>query len=162
MSTTPSLPLRIERHGLQIQVLTADTSREIDTAFKNLSTNDMTRSLSARARSSCLTCAIDSVGGPACDPRDIRLASARRGRRARELWNHRSYWRLPLTVHGRQSRALRQGVYPNAVCVARGANPIGRRVKLADLRDNSDLSRITNPTVKNHQRIAKYARAVEL
>ena len=42
------------------------------------------------------------------------------------------------------------------------ANPIGRRVKLADLRDNSDLSRITTPSVKDHQRIAKYARAIEL
>ena len=42
------------------------------------------------------------------------------------------------------------------------ANPIGRRVKLADLRDNSDLSRITNPSVKDHRRIAKYARAIEL
>ena len=41
-------------------------------------------------------------------------------------------------------------------------NPIGRRVKLADLRDNSDLSRITTPSVKDHQRIAKYARAIEL
>jgi hypothetical protein len=42
------------------------------------------------------------------------------------------------------------------------ANPIGRRVKLADLRDNSDLSRITNPSVEDHERIAKYARAIEL
>jgi hypothetical protein len=42
------------------------------------------------------------------------------------------------------------------------ANPIGRHVKLADLRDNSDLSRITNPSVKDHQRIAKYVRAIEL
>jgi hypothetical protein len=42
------------------------------------------------------------------------------------------------------------------------ANPIGRQVKLADLRDNSDLSRITNPSVKEHERIAKYARAIEL
>jgi (p)ppGpp synthase/HD superfamily hydrolase len=42
------------------------------------------------------------------------------------------------------------------------ANPIGRRVKLADLRDNSDLSRITTPSVKDHHRIAKYARAIEL
>ena len=41
-------------------------------------------------------------------------------------------------------------------------NPIGRRVKLADLRDNSDLSRITTPSVKDHQRIAKYVRAMEL
>ena len=42
------------------------------------------------------------------------------------------------------------------------ANPIGRRVKLADLRDNSDLSRITSPSVKDRQRIAQYARAIEL
>ena len=42
------------------------------------------------------------------------------------------------------------------------ANPIGRRVKLADLQDNSDLSRITNPSAKDFQRIAKYARAIEL
>jgi (p)ppGpp synthase/HD superfamily hydrolase len=42
------------------------------------------------------------------------------------------------------------------------ANPIGRRVKLADLRDNSDLSRITNPSAGDHERIAKYARAIEL
>ena len=41
-------------------------------------------------------------------------------------------------------------------------NPIGRRVKLADLRDNSDLARIANPSVKDHQRIAKYVRAMEL
>jgi (p)ppGpp synthase/HD superfamily hydrolase len=42
------------------------------------------------------------------------------------------------------------------------ANSIGRRVKLADLRDNSDLSRIANPSVEDHERIAKYARAIEL
>jgi|SRR5262245_19242857 len=42
------------------------------------------------------------------------------------------------------------------------ANPIGRRVKLADLKDNCDLSRITNPSVEDHQRIAKYARPIEL
>jgi hypothetical protein len=42
------------------------------------------------------------------------------------------------------------------------ANPIGRRVKLADLKDNCDLSRIANPSVEDHERIAKYARAMEL
>jgi hypothetical protein len=41
------------------------------------------------------------------------------------------------------------------------SNPIGRRVKLADLEDNSDLSRIANPTARDHGRIAKYRRAVE-
>ena len=41
------------------------------------------------------------------------------------------------------------------------ANPIGRRVKLADLEDNSDLSRIANPTARDHERIAKYRRAMD-
>lgn len=40
------------------------------------------------------------------------------------------------------------------------ANPIGRRVKMADLRDNCDLSRIAEPTAKDHERIAKYRRAI--
>ena len=45
--------------------------------------------------------------------------------------------------------------------VARAAdNPIGRRVKLADLIDNCDISRIAAPTEKDLQRIAKYNRAI--
>ncbi len=39
-------------------------------------------------------------------------------------------------------------------------NPIGRRVKLSDLRDNSDLSRISNPTAKDHERLARYQKAI--
>lgn len=35
-------------------------------------------------------------------------------------------------------------------------NAIGRVVKLADLKDNMDLSRIENPTAKDHSRIAEY------
>lgn len=41
-------------------------------------------------------------------------------------------------------------------------NPIGRSVKMADLRDNCDLNRISNPTARDHSRIAKYRRAIEL
>ena len=41
-------------------------------------------------------------------------------------------------------------------------DPIGRRVKLADLMDNSDPSRIENPTEADLQRMAKYARAIDL
>lgn len=41
-----------------------------------------------------------------------------------------------------------------------GANPIARRVKLADLDDNMDMSRIPNPTQKDWDRARKYARAV--
>lgn len=39
-------------------------------------------------------------------------------------------------------------------------NPIGRRVKLSDLHDNCDLSRIGNPTARDHERIARYRRAL--
>jgi len=39
-------------------------------------------------------------------------------------------------------------------------NPIGRRVKLSDLHDNCDLSRISNPTAQDRERIARYRRAI--
>ena len=41
-----------------------------------------------------------------------------------------------------------------------GATPIARVVKLADLRDNLDLSRIPEPTPRDHERIDKYKRAL--
>jgi (p)ppGpp synthase/HD superfamily hydrolase len=41
------------------------------------------------------------------------------------------------------------------------ANPIGRRVKLADPADNCDLSRISMPTEKDYERVEKYRRAIE-
>ncbi|MEZ5787289.1 MAG: HD domain-containing protein [Xanthobacteraceae bacterium] len=40
------------------------------------------------------------------------------------------------------------------------ADPIGRSVKLADLRDNSDLSRIAAPSDHDFQRLEKYRRAI--
>lgn len=40
------------------------------------------------------------------------------------------------------------------------ANRMARAVKVADLRDNSDLSRIAAPTAKDHARCAKYERAL--
>lgn len=39
-------------------------------------------------------------------------------------------------------------------------NPLATRVKLADMRDNSDLSRIPNPTEKDRARRAKYQRYI--
>lgn len=39
-------------------------------------------------------------------------------------------------------------------------DPLGRQVKLADLIDNSDLSRISEPTAEDHERIIKYQRAI--
>jgi (p)ppGpp synthase/HD superfamily hydrolase len=41
------------------------------------------------------------------------------------------------------------------------SNRIGRQVKLADLEDNCDLSRIANPTDRDYERIEKYRRAIE-
>ena len=42
------------------------------------------------------------------------------------------------------------------------ANPLGRSVKLADLRDNSDLSRIASPSDNDLRRLEKYRRAIAL
>lgn len=42
------------------------------------------------------------------------------------------------------------------------ANPIGRSVKLADLEDNLDTSRLGVLTEKDHKRLAKYRQAREL
>lgn len=40
-----------------------------------------------------------------------------------------------------------------------GADPIARVVKLADLKDNQDLSRIKRPTERDADRIRKYVKA---
>lgn len=40
-------------------------------------------------------------------------------------------------------------------------NPIGRKVKLADLDDNMNLSRIASPTEKDYKRLEKYKKAKE-
>ena len=42
-----------------------------------------------------------------------------------------------------------------------GKHPVGRDVKLADLFDNADLSRIANPGEADLQRRLKYTRAIE-
>ncbi|MDR8363248.1 MULTISPECIES: HD domain-containing protein [Pseudomonas] len=39
-------------------------------------------------------------------------------------------------------------------------NPIGRVVKLADLEENSDLSRIAEPSWEDLERVEKYRRAI--
>ncbi len=40
------------------------------------------------------------------------------------------------------------------------AHPIARVVKIADLKDNMDLSRIINPTARDHARQREYAEAM--
>jgi (p)ppGpp synthase/HD superfamily hydrolase len=39
---------------------------------------------------------------------------------------------------------------------------LARKVKLADLADNMDLSRIAEPTARDHQRVQKYRRAAAM
>jgi (p)ppGpp synthase/HD superfamily hydrolase len=39
-------------------------------------------------------------------------------------------------------------------------NPVAREVKLADLRDNSDLTRIAEPTDRDRERIKNYRQAI--
>lgn len=40
-------------------------------------------------------------------------------------------------------------------------NPIGRKVKMKDLKHNSDLSRLKNPKQKDYERLEKYKKAYE-
>jgi len=47
------------------------------------------------------------------------------------------------------------------VFVARaGADAVGRAVKLADLAENMDLTRLAAPTARDHERLERYRRAV--
>ncbi|MEI6820535.1 MAG: GTP pyrophosphokinase [Bacteroidota bacterium] len=41
-------------------------------------------------------------------------------------------------------------------------NPIGRKVKIADLNDNLDISRIDNPKENDYERMEKYRKALLL
>lgn len=42
------------------------------------------------------------------------------------------------------------------------SNPLAKKVKLADLRHNSDLSRLDNIKEKDTERVEKYKKAIEL
>ena len=65
-------------------------------------------------------------------------------------------------IGGLESVTKRDEDEPYDEFVARAAaNPIGKQVKLADLKDNLDLSRLSNPTKKDLVRTEKYRRAVE-
>lgn len=65
-----------------------------------------------------------------------------------------------IVIDAIDSVTKRQGEAYNDFVDRAGKNAIGRRVKLADLEDNSDLSRIAQPTEKDHQRIEKYRAAM--
>ena len=42
-----------------------------------------------------------------------------------------------------------------------GENPLATKVKLSDLANNMDISRISEPTKKDYERIEKYRKAAE-
>ena len=61
-------------------------------------------------------------------------------------------------------RALTRGKGESRIDAARKAvrNPIARAVKLADVADNMDISRISNPTEKDHARQREYEQVREI
>ena len=43
-----------------------------------------------------------------------------------------------------------------------GSNKLAKKIKLKDLEHNMDLSRISNPTKEDYERVEKYKKAIEL
>ncbi|MOA26016.1 Bifunctional (p)ppGpp synthase/hydrolase relA [compost metagenome] len=59
------------------------------------------------------------------------------------------------------SLTKREGETYQAFIERAARDPIARRVKLADLAENSDLSRISEPSEKDLERIEKYRKATD-
>ena len=68
----------------------------------------------------------------------------------------------PHIIEALGSVTKRDGEDYEAFVLRAAANPLGRFVKLADLRDNSDLSRIASPSDNDLKRLEKYRRAIAL
>ena len=66
----------------------------------------------------------------------------------------------PYILEALDSVTRRAGETYDAFVARAAANPIGRQVKYADLRDNADLGRITAPTSADVARTEKYRRAM--
>ncbi len=66
----------------------------------------------------------------------------------------------PAVLRAVESVTRKDGESYDAFVARAAADPIGRRVKLADLEDNSDPSRIVNPTDRDRLRQEKYQRAI--
>lgn len=64
-------------------------------------------------------------------------------------------------IEALDSVTKREGEEYDAFVRRAACNPIGRRVKLADLADNGDRSRMPNPSSEDEARFAKYERAME-
>ncbi len=67
----------------------------------------------------------------------------------------------PAVLRAIDSVTKRDGETYDAFVARAAVDPIGRRVKLADLEDNSDPARIANPTDRDRERMKKYARAIQ-
>lgn len=55
----------------------------------------------------------------------------------------------------------REGESYEAFIERAATNPIARRVKIADLEDNLDLTRIKDPAVRDHERMERYRKALD-
>jgi (p)ppGpp synthase/HD superfamily hydrolase len=64
-------------------------------------------------------------------------------------------------IEALDSVTKREGEAYKDFALRAASNPIGRSVKLADLIDNSDISRIPNPSPEDYRRVAKYVEAIE-
>lgn len=63
-------------------------------------------------------------------------------------------------LEGIASVTKREGEAYNDFVLRATADPLGRAVKLADLKDNMDLSRISEPNERDYERIERYRRAL--
>ncbi|UZE22057.1 HD domain-containing protein [Pseudomonas sp. B21-056] len=60
-----------------------------------------------------------------------------------------------------ESLTKREGETYQAFIERAGLDPLARRVKLADLAENSDLSRLDRPSQNDLERVEKYRKAAE-
>jgi hypothetical protein len=60
-----------------------------------------------------------------------------------------------------ESLTKREGESYQVFIERAGRDPLARRVKLADLAENSDLSRIDRPSQNDLERVEKYRKAAE-
>lgn len=65
-------------------------------------------------------------------------------------------------ISGLDAVTRREGELYTEFILRAKQHPIGRKVKLADLDDNMDLTRIPNPTKKDYNRLEKYKKAKKI